>query len=66
MSLIKNKATIYAVMRGSDKRDVVCCFAKTLDGAETLCGEYEQQWLDSGGEPEDMHYFVVANTFYDK
>lgn len=73
MSNIKNKDVIYAVMRrDSDTRDfpsidqdVVCCFAKTLLGAEELCGEHQQQWEDSGGQ-DDSYYYVVGNIFYDR
>lgn len=46
-------------------KDVVCCFAKTILGAEELCGEYQQQWLDSGGK-DDAYYYVVGNIFYDR
>ena len=67
MSKIKNKELIYAIMReDTDKgQDVVCCFSRTLVGAEDLCGEYEQAWIDSGGGDE-AHYYVVSNVFYDK
>ena len=67
MSMVKNKATIFAIMRKDVDRgqDVVCAFAKTLVGAEDLCGEYAQNWEDSGGGDES-YYYVVSNTFYDK
>lgn len=73
MSNVKNKETIYAILRkDQDKRDfpsidrdVVCAFCKTLEGAEELCGEYQQAWEDSNGS-NDSYYYVVGNTFYDK
>jgi len=68
MSLIKNRATLFAVVRKDiDKgQDVVCCFAKTLDKAERLADEYGQQFVDSGGSYDEAYYYVVANTFYDE
>lgn len=67
MSLIKNKSTLFAVMRKDSDRgqDIVCCFTKTIDGAERLCNEYEQQWKDGGGGDE-AHYYPVGNIFYDE
>ena len=68
MSKIKNKDTLYAVLRHDEPldHDVVCAFAKTLEGAEQLCDEYEQNFEDSGGNKEESYYYVVGNTFYDK
>lgn len=52
--------------RDNDRgQDVLCCFARTIVGAEDLCAEYEQAWIDSGGG-EEAHYYVVSNVFYDK
>ena len=73
MSNIKNLTTIYAIMRKDieqeyslhPSRDVVCAFCKTLEGAENMCGEYQQAWEDSGGASE-AYYYVVGNIFYDK
>ncbi len=67
MSMIKNKANLFAIVRRDNDttRDVVCAFTKTLEGAEDLCGEYAQNWIDSGGGDE-AYYYVVSNTFYDK
>ena len=56
---------MYAVMRKDNQQDVVCCFAKTIDGAERLEAEYQQQWVDSGGGNE-VYYYVVGNIFYDE
>ena len=52
-------------MRKDNTTSVACCFAKTLLGAEELCGEYQQQWEDSGGQ-DDSYYYVVGNIFYDR
>lgn len=71
MSNIKNKETIYAILRKDygdhlhHSKDVVCAFCKTLEGAEEMCGEYQQAWTDSGGG-EESYYYVVGNTFYDR
>ena len=67
MSMIKNRSTLYAVMRRdySQGHDVVCAFTKTLENAERLVNEYEQQWIDSGGN-DDTNYYAVANIFYDE
>jgi hypothetical protein len=68
MSKIKNKATVYAVLRKDNYRnqDVVCAFAKSLEGAERLRDEYEQSFADSGGNKEESYYYVIGNTFYDE
>lgn len=73
MALIKNKSNVYAILRKDiDKRDfpasaqdVVCAFTRTLEGAENLCDEYQQAWIDSGGD-DNSYYYVVGNVFYDK
>jgi len=73
MSNVKNKETIYAILRKdldynyqpALSSEVVCAFCKTLEGAEELCGEYQQKWTDSGGG-EESYYYVVGNTFYDR
>jgi hypothetical protein len=36
-----------------------------MDGAERLCNEYKQLWIDGGGG-EDAYYYTVANIFYDE
>jgi hypothetical protein len=68
MSKIKNKDTLYAVLRKDieRKQDVVCAFAKTIEGAERLCDEYTQAFVDSGGNLDESYYYPVANTFYDE
>lgn len=68
MSKIKNKDTLYAVLRKDIVRgqDVVCAFAKSVEGAERLCDEYTQTFSDSGGNKEESYYYVVGNTFYDE
>jgi len=68
MAQIKNKTTIYAVVRRNidASRDVVCCFTKTLDAAEKYCDQYEQTFIDSGGVTDEAYFYVVGNTFYDE
>ena len=73
MSMVKNKTNLYAVMRKdlpsnthTGGKDVVCCFTKSLDGAERLCDEYQQAFSDSGGNDEESYYYIVSNTFYDE
>lgn len=73
MSNVKNKATIYAVLRhhnsagiNNNSSDVVCCFTKTLEGAERLCGQYTQTFSDAGGSEEDSYFYVVGNIYYDE
>lgn len=74
MKQLKHKDIMYAVMRRSmDKRDfpatgtdVVCCFTKTLERAEELSSQYEQAFLDSGGDKEDTYFYVVGNVFYNE
>lgn len=67
MAQIKNKSNVYAIIRKDvDKgQDIVCAFTRTLEGAENLCDEYAQAWIDSGGG-EESYYYVVGNVFYDK
>ncbi len=67
MSMIKNKSTLYAIVRRDNEynTDTICCFTKTLENAERLSNEYEQQWLDI--DPfANGHYYPVANIFYDE
>ena len=65
---LKNRQTLYAVLRKDLDRgeDVVCCFCLTAVGAEELVDEYNQAYLDSGGDPEQAYYYPVANVFYAK
>ena len=63
-----HKNTLYAVMRKDIplQHDIVCCFARTVDGAERLCNEYQQSFHDSGGDSEESYFYVVANIYYDE
>ncbi len=67
MSMIRNKSTLYAIVRRDNNHgtDNVCCFTKTLENSERLCNEYDQQWVDSGGDAS-VYYYPVANIFYDE
>lgn len=60
MSNIKNKTTLYIVMRG---HAVPCAITKTEEEAQRLCGVYEQQMLDAGAT---AHYSVQAQIYYDE
>lgn len=64
----KNKTFLYAIVRKDINKgqDVICAFTRTLDGAENLCEEYSQQYLDVGGDPEEAYFYVVSQLFYDK
>lgn len=67
MSNIKNKQTIYYVERvGIDSRSAVCCFALTFEGASRLAQEYQQQFVDAGGDPETTFFHIGGNVFYDE
>lgn len=68
MVKVKNRNYVYAIMRKDVDRgqDVVCAFTRTLDGAERLCDEYEQNYIDSGGDTEQAYFYVVSNIFYDQ
>ena len=66
MSLVKNRATLYAIMRRDVDRDVVCCFCKTADKAERLANEYEQDWKDHGGDIGEVYFYAIANIYYDE
>ena len=64
---LKNKDTMYAVLRKDNGlQDVVCCFAKSLEGAERLRDEYSQAFSDSGGSEEKCYFYVVGNIYYDE
>lgn len=63
MCKLNNRDTLYAVVRCERYRSVVCAFTNTLEHADDLRGEYEQQWLDAGGPPATT-FEIQANTFY--
>lgn len=65
---LKNRQVLYAVLRKDiDKgQDVVCCFCRTAEGAENLADEYNQLFVDSGGNEEDAYYYPVSNIYYDR
>lgn len=64
---LKNRQMMYAVLRKDIDlgRDVVCCFANNIERAEQLCDEYNQNFVDSGGNEEEAYYYVVSNIYYD-
>ena len=70
MSNIKNKTTIYAVLRqveyDGQASTTVCCFCKTLGKAEDLCGVYLQEWIDSGADQGAVDFYPVANSYYNE
>lgn len=45
---------------------VVCCFCKTLEEAERLSNEYEQDYIDRGYRKEYVFFYPVGNIYYDK
>jgi len=60
MSNIKNKQTLYVVVRGLG---VICAITKTAEFADILARRYEQQWKDVGAS---VKFHVEANTYYDE
>lgn len=61
---IKDKDLIYAITRYDGVRDVICCFTNLLDYAEDLKAQYEQRWIDAGGNMTEVVFNIQANTFY--
>lgn len=61
MSNIKNKQTVYLVIRDDD--NVCCAVAKTEEKAQELAGEYEQKAWDQN---INIHFSVMGQTFYDE
>jgi len=65
MAIVKNKSTLYAITRYDGVRDVICCFTNTTEYADELMGQYEQKWIDAGGNMSEVVFNVQANTFYE-
>ena len=68
MAKLKNKTTLYAIIRKDNDRksEAICCFTRTLDGAERLCDEYTQAFSDSGGSEDEAYFYIVSNIYYDE
>lgn len=68
MSNIKNKDTLYMVVRDdleSDHRDlVVCAITRTEERARELCGQFQQEMYDRKIRFYD--FFVQGQIFYDE
>ena len=68
MSNIKNKQTLYLVMRyclDNDVRvEVPCAITLTEERAIELCGQYRQEFLDRGITYFD--FYVQGQTYYDE
>lgn len=60
MKFPKNRATVYAVVRGEGEA-IVGVFPDYAD-AEDFRGECEQEWIDKTGR--SYPFFVRATTFY--
>ena len=65
MAIVKNKDTLYAITRYDGVRDVICCFTNGCEFADELRGQYEQKWIDAGGNMSEVVFNVQANTFYE-
>lgn len=64
---IKNKQTLYAVMRHDfSGNDVLVAVCPTPDQADNLKGEYEQNFLDRGISPDESYFYTTGVIFYDK
>jgi len=63
--VIKNKQLLYLVVRHDFTRnDVVVAVTADSDRADELKGEYEQQFIDRGFNPEELYFYVACSTFY--
>lgn len=62
---IKNRQTLYAVMRHDfSGKDVVCAVCADPQQADDLSGEYEQAFYDKGFSKEETYCYVTGTTFY--
>lgn len=67
MSNIKNKQTLYLVMRymlGDVRAEVPCAITLTEERAIELCGQYRQEFLDMGITYFD--FYVQGQAYYDE
>lgn len=68
MSNVKNKQTLYLVMRycvdEKDYIEVPCAITRTEERATELCGQYRQEFLDHGITYID--FYVQGQTYYDE
>ena len=62
MSNIKNKQTVYLVIRSDD--EVCCAVTRTEQRAHELAGEYAQRYRDLAYET--YNFYVMGQTFYDE
>ena len=67
MSLIKNKAFLFAVVRVDELGSrTICCFTKTVGYADILCSQFKQKLIDSGVTGPWPVFIPEANIFYDE
>lgn len=69
MSNIKNKQTLYLVMRyclehNTTESHIVCAITRTEEYGVQLCGVYRQEFLDRGVTYYD--FYVQGQTYYDE
>lgn len=68
MSNIKNKETLYLVMRycvdTGNMEHVCCAITRTEEFAIDLCGRYRQEFLDKGITYYD--FYVQGQIYYDQ
>jgi len=68
MSNIKNKDTLYMVMREDledyDSQVVCCAITRTHEKALELCGQFQQEFIDRNIRFYD--FFVQGQIFYDE
>lgn len=66
MSNIKNKDTLYLVVRSDEEDDskVVCAITRTEERAHELCGQYLQEMLDRN--ILWYGFYVQGQTYYDE
>ena len=68
MSNIKNKQTLYIVVRYHveelTERETPCAITLTEERAIELCGQYRQEFLDMGITYFD--FYVQGQTYYDE
>lgn len=70
MSLPKNRATVYAVVRttmdvtGAWTAPHVMAMFDLYDVATEAAGMYYQEWADKGAPVEYVNFDVQATTFY--
>lgn len=66
MSLLRNKANIYLVVRHDfSGHDVPVASCKTPERADELVGEYTQLFTDKGVSQDESYFYSSIVIFYD-